>query len=92
MTEEEGASSTGPTLAGVGIKLPPFWSADPEIWFVQVEAQFTTKGIVAQKMRYDYVVSSLTPEFAMEVRDLLLNPPADSGEELGDRKPTQLLR
>ena len=118
MAEEEGASSTGPTLEGVSIKLPPFWSADPEIWFVQVEAQFTTKGIVAQKTRYDYVVSSLTPEFAMEVRDLLLNPPADipydtlkaqlvkrttaseqrklqqliSGEELGDRKPTQLLR
>ena len=78
MTEDEGASSTGPTLAGVSIKLPPFWSADPEIWFVQVEAQFTTKGIVAQKTRYDYVVSSLTPEFAMEVRDLLLNPPANN--------------
>ena len=118
MTEDEGASSTGPTLAGVSIKLPPFWSADPEIWFVQVEAQLTTKGIVAQKTRYDYVVSLLTPEFAMEVRDLLLNPSADnpydtlkaqlvkrttaseqrklqqliSGEELGDRKPTQLLR
>ena len=67
---------------------------------------------------FDHVISSLSPAFATEVRDLLLKPPAEhpyntlkaelikrtaaseqrniqqliSGEELGDRKPTQLLR
>ena len=67
---------------------------------------------------FDYVVANLTPDIAIEIRDLILRPPEEnpynalkaqlikrtadseqrhlqqllSTEELGDRKPTQLLR
>ena len=104
-----------PTVYTVSVKLPPFWPSDPEVWFLQVEAQFSMRGITAQKTCFEYIVSSLS---ATEVRDLLLKPLADrpydvlkaelikrtttskqqqlqqliSGEELGDLKPTQLLR
>lgn len=118
---EEG-EATAPTdlgtIATVNVKLPPFWPADPEIWFAQVEAHFTTKKLTSQKTRFDYVIASLSPEVATEVRDLVLKPPETnpydalkqqlikrtalpqqqrlqqlfSLEELGDRKPTQLLR
>ncbi|CAB4011902.1 gag-pol poly, partial [Paramuricea clavata] len=38
------------------------------------EAQFTTRDITAEHTKYAYVVGSLQPEVAQEVRDLLINP------------------
>jgi len=107
-----------PQIAAVQIKLPPFWPKDPQLWFAQIEAQFTTRNITVSRTKFDYVVASLAPEYATEVRDLLLTPPEETpyevlkieltkrtsaseqrrlqqlltAEELGDRKPSQVLR
>ncbi|XP_038047637.1 uncharacterized protein LOC119721743 [Patiria miniata] len=118
MTTPSTSTTVNPPIAAVSLKLPPFWPNDPLIWFMQVEAQFLTRGVTSEETRYAYVISSPQPSIAQEVRDILINPPSTqpftvlkeelikrtsesekkrlqkllTTEELGDRKPSQLLR
>lgn len=111
-------SSSPVGVSALGIKLPPFWKGDPEVWFAQIGAQFLTRGITSEHTRYAHVIASLPSEVALEIRDILINPPTVNqytelraqlishmssseqrrvqmllnGEELADRKPSQLLR
>ena len=61
------------------LKIPPFWPANPAVWFAQVEAQFCNWGVAQQQhsQHFDYVIATLDPDMATEVRDLNLHPPAE---------------
>ena len=77
-TSGSGSGSASADVSVVNLRLLPFWPADPELGFMQVEAQFSCRRITSQNSRFDHVVASLSPDFAAEVRDLLLRPPADN--------------
>ena len=64
-----------PSASAVSIKLPPFWAAKPQTWFVQAEAQFHIRGIVSEVTKFYYVVSALSQDDTTSVQDLLHHVP-----------------
>lgn len=99
-------------------ELPQFIKQNVRLWFTQIEQKLTVHRIATEKAKFANVTSSLPPEIAAQVSDLLFNLPAtnsytilkariiqeyeDSATlktnklleecELGDQKPTALLR
>ena len=65
----------------VSLKLPTFWTSQPDVWFEQTEAQFHVRQITADATKYYYVVSSLDQEAAGHIIDFLRHPPADKKYE-----------
>lgn len=37
-------------------KVPPFWKLNPQLWFKQIEAQFSNSGIVNDLTKYNTIV------------------------------------
>lgn len=63
------------SVQAVSIKLPEFWSEDPEVWFVRVEAQLRSRSVTADQTKFDYVVGTLDNRTAAEIKGVLTNPP-----------------
>ncbi|XP_026331284.1 uncharacterized protein LOC113238663, partial [Hyposmocoma kahamanoa] len=66
---------TSSEIFKVSIRVPPFWPEEPEIWFAQVEGQFTISGITSDATKFNYVIGQLDHQFSMEVKDIIINPP-----------------
>ena len=72
------SSSSDVAPVAFAIKLPPYRASDPQIWFAQIESVFTTRRISKESTRFHHVIASLSPEYAAEVRDLILAPPVEN--------------
>lgn len=55
--------------------MPPFWPEEPAVWFAQIEGQFSISNINNDHTKFFYVVGQLEPQYASEVKDVILNPP-----------------
>ncbi|KAG0423186.1 hypothetical protein HPB47_001024 [Ixodes persulcatus] len=49
--------------------------AHQEIWFLQVEGRFGVSNVTSQTTRFGHLVAALPNEVALEVHDILSNPP-----------------
>lgn len=55
----------------VALKLPQFWTQQPEIYFEQIEAMFLTSDIRDTKTKYAYLIQALPSEVAIDVQDVM---------------------
>lgn len=67
-----------PNINQVRVRVPPFWKQDPDLWFIQLEAQFTTSNIVTDLTKYNTVVGNVESGILSRVSDILRNPPANN--------------
>lgn len=72
---EDGNQTTIP-IGAVSLKLPPFWTEDPESWFLAVEAQLRNRAITTDSTKFDHVVGVLDGSTMRKVRDIVRAPPA----------------
>lgn len=58
----------------------PFWPTDPHLWFAQIEGQFALADVTDNRSgddtKFNYVIAQLHHQYADEVKDIIINPPA----------------
>jgi hypothetical protein len=71
------------------VKLCPYDSEEPHIWFRLIEAQFAVAGIRSQKLKYANALASLPKQALKDILNTL-DVCNDSGEPFGCLKNTLL--
>ena len=67
-----------PQINRVAVRIPPFWSDDPEMWFPQVKKQFALPGITKDVTKFNYIAGNLESRYTFEIRDTLTRPPQNN--------------
>jgi len=78
MPKKEGAAvmeEDESRITKIAVRIPPFWPEEPELWFTQLEGQFTLCGINDDEARYAHVLSKIEPMQAREIKDVITRPP-----------------
>lgn len=63
--------STTSFIDRVSIKIPPFWTDKPEIWFYQVEAQFQISGVTSEATKFNYLIAQLDLKVVENIWDIV---------------------
>ncbi|XP_072933293.1 uncharacterized protein [Epargyreus clarus] len=69
------AENTGEVFR-VGVRVPPFYPDDPDLWFAQLESQFVLSNVTSDSTKFYYAISQLEHVYAAQVKDILCTPPA----------------
>jgi hypothetical protein len=59
-----------PAVIHIAVKLPDFWTKEPELWFMQAEMNFWSAKITCSLTKYDYVLQRLPMDVLVSVKEL----------------------
>lgn len=61
---------------------PPFWRAHPDLWFIQVEANFARGKVYSDKARVADIIGQLEPDILLHLREFTRKPEEEKTYEL----------
>lgn len=63
-----------PEVGKISVKPSKFTKDCPDIWFIQMESQFSIAGIERDRTKFDHAIQALDPDVLVEVGHVVLNP------------------
>lgn len=60
---------------GVPLRCPKFCPEEPALWFAQLEGQFILSRVTSDTTKFYFVTTQLEPNYALQVKDIITNPP-----------------
>ena len=60
----------------VSVKLPDFWTEDPDLWFLHAEAAFRNAQITQSKTKFDHIIQKLPQKIIVSVCGLIMGSAA----------------
>ena len=78
-------------VANVGVKLPEFWVAAPDMWFMQAEAAFRNARINQSRTKFDHVLVRLPANVSAAMRSVITHANNNVVEDPYERLRTKLL-
>lgn len=78
MATSDSNSSVQMQISRVAVKAPPFWRADPLLWFKQMESQFLMAGVTQDATKFHTVVASIESNILEKAAEIIVNPPSEN--------------
>ena len=73
-------------VAKVSVKLPDFWTEDPDLYFLHAEAAFRNAQIRQVKTKFEHIVQKLPQKIMVSRRGLIMGSAASSATPYEDIK------
>ena len=86
MIEEAAVSASTEYVTKVAVKLPDFWTEDPDLWFLHTKSLFWNAQITQSRTKFDYIVQKLPQNIMISVHSLIMNSASSSSTPFEDLK------